>query len=139
MADGSDDATCADTYDFRPCPEDIGLGVENADRDRYRAVWLMQKNTHPLGLLLLGSVFFIAFYLLIFVIAKQLVLQLASIAFDRIIDVSNLYVGMILSEHIIKMQQDDGKVHYKKQMSKNDLQGGELITRDPVGISAEHF
>ena len=99
--------------------------------------WLMFKNAPTLGLLLGGIAFFFVFYLLIFVVAKQLVLQLASVAFDRVIKVSDLQVGMILSEHIVKMEQEDGRVHYEKQMDRNERQGAELITTDPVGLSAE--
>ena len=98
--------------------------------------WLMFKNAPSIGLLLGGLAFFLLFYLLIFVVARQLVLQLASIAFDRVVEVSNLQVGMILSEYIFKMEQPDGSVHYEKQMDKNERQGTELITTDPVGLSA---
>lgn len=99
--------------------------------------WLMFKNAPTLGLLLGGIAFFLGFYLLIFIVAKQLVLQLASVAFDRVIKVSDLQVGMILSEHIVKMEQEDGRVHYEKQMDRSERQGAELITTDPVGLSAE--
>ncbi|MXY99189.1 hypothetical protein F4Y93_00565 [Candidatus Poribacteria bacterium] len=99
--------------------------------------WLLFKNAPSLGLLLGGLVFLLGFYLLIFVVAKQLVLQLASVAFDRMVEVSDLRVGMILSEHIFKKEQTDGRVYYEKQMGKSQQQGGELITTDPVGLSAE--
>ena len=99
--------------------------------------WLMFKNAPTLGLLLGGIAFFLVFYLFIFVVAKQLVLQLASAAFDRIIEVSHLQVGMILSEHIVKKEGEGGRVHYEKQMDRNERQGAELITTDPVGLSAE--
>ncbi len=98
--------------------------------------WLMFKNAPSIGLLLGGLAFFLLFYLLIFVVARQLVLQLASIAFDRVVEVSNLQVGMILSEYIFKMEQADGSVHYDKQVDKKGRQGTELITTDPVGLSA---
>lgn len=99
--------------------------------------WLMLKSAPSIGLLLVGIAFSVGFYLLIFVVAKQLVLQLASVAFDRIIEVSHLRVGMILSEHIVKKEGEDGRVHYEKQMDRNERQGAELITTDPVGLSAE--
>ena len=69
--------------------------------------------------------------------ARQLVLQLASAAFDRVVEVSDLQVGMILGEYIVKKKQEDGRVHYEKLMDKNERQGAELITTDPVGLSAE--
>ena len=99
--------------------------------------WLMFKNAPSIGLLFGGLAFLLGFYLLIFVVAKQIVLQLASVAFDRVIKVSDLQVGMILSEHIVKMEQEDGHVHYEKQMDRNKRQGAELITTDPVGLSAK--
>ena len=99
--------------------------------------WLMFKNAPTIGLLLGGLAFLLGFYLLIFVVAKQFVLQLASAAFDRIIEVSHLQIGMILSEHIVKKEGEGGRVHYEKQMDRNERQGAELITTDPVGLSAE--
>lgn len=99
--------------------------------------WLILKNAPSIGLLLGGLAFLLGFYLLIFVVAKQLVLQLASAAFDRIIEVSALQAGMILSEHIFKMEQEDGYAYYEKRMSRSERQGGKLITTDPVGLSAE--
>ena len=99
--------------------------------------WMMIKSASSIGLLLMGIGFSLCFYLLIFVIAKQLVLQLASIAFDRVVDVSDLQVGMILSEQIVRMNQEDGDVSYEKQMYKYEHQGTEIITTDPVGLSAE--
>jgi len=98
--------------------------------------WLMFKSAPTLGLLLSGIAFFLGFYLLIFVVARQLVLHLASAVFDRVVEVSDLQVGMILSEHIVKKEQVDGRVHYEKQMDRNERQGAELITTDPVGLSA---
>ncbi len=100
--------------------------------------WLMLKTAPSIGLMLGSLAFFLAFYFLIFVVAKQLVLQLASVAFDRTVDVSDLQVGMILSEHIVKMEQADGHVSYEKQMDRSERkQGGELITTDLVGLSEE--
>lgn len=98
--------------------------------------WLMFKNAPSIGLLFGGLAFLLGFYLLIFVVVKQFLLQLASVAFDRVIKVSDLQVGMILSEHIVKREQEDGRVRYEKQMDRNEHQGAELVTTDPVGLSA---
>ncbi|MDE0688558.1 MAG: hypothetical protein OXI61_10360 [Candidatus Poribacteria bacterium] len=102
----------------------------------FSSSWLMFKNAPSIGLLFGGLAFLLGFYLLIFVVAKQFLLQLASVAFDRVIKVSDLQVGMILSEHIVKMEQEDGRVRYEKQMDRNERQGAELVTTDPVGLSA---
>lgn len=99
--------------------------------------WLILKNAPSIGLMLGGLAFLLGFYLLVFVVAKQLVLHLASAAFDRVVEVSDLQVGMILSEHIVKKEGGDGRVHYEKLMDRNERQGAELITTDPVGLSAE--
>ena len=99
--------------------------------------WLMFKNAPTLGLLLGGIAILLVFYLLIFVVAKQLVLQLASAAFDRVIEVSDLQVGMILSEHIVRKEGEDGQVYYEKQMDRSERHGAKLITTDPVGLSPE--
>lgn len=99
--------------------------------------WLIIRSATSIGLLLAGIAFSICFYLIVFIVARQVVLQLASVAFDRVVEVSDLQVGMILSEHIVKMEQEDGCVYYEKQMDRSERQGGELITTDPVGLSAE--
>ena len=99
--------------------------------------WLMLKSAPSIGLLLAGIAFSVCFYLIVFVVARQLVMQLASAAFDRVVEVSDLQVGMILSEHIVRMEQEDGRVYYEKQDSKSKQQGGKLITTDPVGLSLE--
>ena len=99
--------------------------------------WLMLKSAPSIGLLLAGIAFSVCFYLIVFVVARQLVMQLASAAFDRVVEVSDLQVGMILSEHIVRMEWEDGRVYYQKQDSKSKQQGGKLITTDPVGLSPE--
>ena len=99
--------------------------------------WLMLKSSPSIGLLLISLAFSLCIYLLIFVVAKQFVSQLASAAFDRVVEVSDLQVGMILSEHIVKKAGEDGQVYYEKAEAKNKDEGDELITTDPVGLSAE--
>ena len=99
--------------------------------------WLMLKSAPSIGLLLAGIAFSVCFYLIVFVVARQLVMQLASTAFDKVVEVSDLQVGMVLSEHIVRMERKDGRVHYGKQMDRSERQGAELITTDPVGLSAE--
>ena len=99
--------------------------------------WLLAKNLSTIGLMWGGLVFFLCFYLLIFIVARDLVLQLASVAFDRVVEISDLRVGMIMSEYIFKMEQEDGCVSYEKHKSKSNIEGGELITTDTVGLSAE--
>ncbi len=99
--------------------------------------WLMFKSAPTLGLLLSAVTFFLVFYLLLFVVARQLVLHLASAVFDRVVEVPDLQVGMILSEYIVKKEQEDGRIQYEKLMDRNERQEAELITADPVGLSAE--
>ena len=99
--------------------------------------WFTLKTSPNIEMLLIGIAFSFCSYLLIFVVAKELVLQIASVAFDQLVEVSNLQVGMIPSEHIFKMQQQDGSFYYEKRMSRNQRQGGELITTDLIGLSAE--
>ena len=99
--------------------------------------WLLLENASTIGFMWRGLIFFLCVYLLIFIVARQVVLQLANAAFDRVVEMSDLRVGMVLSEYIFKIEQENGRLSYEKQMSKSKIDGGELITTDPVGLSAE--
>ena len=58
-------------------------------------VWLAVQATPSMSVFLAGFAFFLGLYLVVFVIAKQLVLSLASVTLDNAVDVHGLQVGMI--------------------------------------------
>ena len=78
-------------------------------------VWLALQATPSVPVFLSGFAFFLGLYLVVFVIAKQLVMSLASVTLDNVVDVYGLQVGMIPAEQIIRVEQSDGSVRYEKQ------------------------
>ena len=104
-------------------------------------VWLALQATPSLPVFLSGFAFFLGLYLIVFVIAKQLVLSLASVTLDNAVDVCGLQVGMIPAEQIVRVEQPDGTVRYEKQQV--DISSGQgdniVISPDPVGLTAEEI
>ena len=85
----------------------------------FACVWLSVRSAPSVPAFLSGFAFFLGLYLIVFVVAKQLVLGLASIALDNAVDVNGLRVGMIPAEQIVRVLQPDGSVRYeKKQVTK---------------------
>ena len=104
-------------------------------------VWLALQATPSVPVFLSGFAFFLGLYLVVFVIAKQLVLSLASVTLDNTVDVYGLQVGMIPAEQIIRVEQPDGTVHYEKQQV--DFSSGQkdniVISPDPIGLTTEEI
>ena len=104
-------------------------------------VWLALQATPSVPVFLSGFAFFLGLYLVVFVIAKQLVLSLASVTLDNTVDVNGLQVGMIPAEQIIRVEQPDGTVHYEKQQV--DFSSGQkdniVISPDPIGLTREEI
>lgn len=107
----------------------------------FTSVWLALQATPSISVFLSGFAFFLGLYLVVFVIAKQLILSLASITLDNAVDVSGLEVGMIPAEQIVRVEQPDGTVHYEKKQV--DFSSGQkdniVISPDPVGLTAEEI
>ncbi len=107
----------------------------------FTSVWLALQATPSVSVFLSGFAFFLGLYLVVFVIAKQLILSLASITLDNAVDVSGLEVGMIPAEQIVRVEQPDGTVHYEKKQV--DFSSGQkdniVISPDPVGLTAEEI
>ena len=105
----------------------------------FACVWLAVRSAPSLSALLGGLAFFLGLYVIVFVIAKQLVLSLASLTLDRVIDVRNLQVGMIPAEQIVRISQPDGSVRYeRKQIEFSSGQDDNIvISPDPAGLDAE--
>ena len=107
----------------------------------FACVWLSVRSAPSVPALLSGFAFFLGLYLVVFVVAKQLVLGLASIALDNAVDVKGLRVGMIPAEQIIRVPQLDGSVRYeKKQVAFSSGQDNNvLVSPDPAGLDAEEI
>ena len=104
-------------------------------------VWLAVQSTPSLPIFLSGLAFFLGLYIVVFVIAKQLVLSLASITLDNAVDVSGLQVGMIPAEQIVRVEQPDGTVRYEKKqvILSSGQEDSIVISPDPAGLTTEEI
>ena len=104
-------------------------------------LWLAVQATPSVPVFLSGFAFFLGLYLVVFVIAKQLVLSLASVTLDNPVDVNGLQVGMIPAEQIVRVEQPDGIARYeKKQVGFSSGQDDNIvISPDPSGLTTEEI
>ena len=104
-------------------------------------IWLAMQTTPSVSVFLSGFAFFLGLYFVVFVIAKQLVLSLASVTLDNAVDVNGLQVGMIPAEQIVRVEQPDGTIHYeKKQVGFSSGQDDNIvISPDPSGLTTEEI
>lgn len=107
----------------------------------FACIWLAVQATPSVSGFLSGFAFFLVVYLVVFVIAKQLILDLASVTLDNAIDVNGLKVGMIPAEQIVRVEQPDGTVQYeKKQVVLSSGQDDSIvISSDPAGLTTEEI
>ena len=107
----------------------------------FMCVWLAVQTTPSVPVFLSSFAFLLGSYLVVFVIAKQLVLNLASMTLDNAVDVSTLQVGMIPAEQIVKVAEPDGIFHYeKRQVAFSSGQDNNVvISPDPAGLTAEEI
>ena len=107
----------------------------------FACVWLSVRAASSVPAFLSSFAFFLGLYLVVFVLAKQLVLGLASIALDNVVDVKGLRVGMIPAEQIVRVPQPDGSVRYeKKQVAFSSGQDDNIIVSpNPAGLDAEEI
>ena len=107
----------------------------------FLCVWAAVQTTPSVPVFLSGFAFFLGLYLVVFVIAKQLILSLASVTLDNAVDVNGLQVGMIPAEQIVQVEQPDGTVRYeKKQVEFSSGQADNIvISPDPIGLTAEEI
>ncbi len=105
------------------------------------AIWLTVQATPSVSILLSGLAFFLGLYIVVFVIAKQLVLSLASITLDTAVDVSGLQVGMIPAEQIVRVEDPDGTVRYEKKqvVLSSGQEDSIVISPDPAGLTTEEI
>ena len=107
----------------------------------FACVWLSVQSAPSVPALLSGFAFFLGLYFIVFVIAKQLVLSLASITLDSVVDVNGLRVGMIPAEQLVRVPQPDGSVRYeKKQVGFSSGQDDNIVVSpNPAGLDAEEI
>ena len=107
----------------------------------FLCAWAAVQTTPSVPVFLSGFAFFLGLYLLVFVIAKQLVLSLASVTLDNAVDVRGLQIGMIPAEQIVRVAQPDGTVRYEKQQVafSSGQDDNIVISPDPVGLTAEEI
>ena len=107
----------------------------------FACVWFSVRSASSVPAFLSSFAFFLGLYLVVFVLAKQLVLGLASIALDSVVDVKGLRVGMIPAEQIVRVPQPDGSVRYeKKQVAFSSGQDDNIIiSPNPAGLNAEEI
>ena len=88
-----------------------------------------------------GFAFFLGLYLVVLVIAKQLVLSLASVTLDNAVDVHGLQVGMIPAEQVVRIEQPDGTARYEKQQVgfSSGQDDNIVISPDPAGLNSEEI
>ena len=107
----------------------------------FACVWISVHSAPSVPVFLSGFAFFFVLYLVVFVLAKQLVLGLASITLDNAVDVNGLRVGMIPAEQIVRVTETDGSVRYeKKQVAFSSGQDDNIVVSpNPAGLDAEEI
>ena len=107
----------------------------------FACVWLSVQSAPSVPAFLAGFAFFLGLYVVVFVLAKQLVLGLASIALDNAVDVNGLRVGMIPAEQIVWVPQPDGSVRCKKKQVgfSSGQDDNVVVSPDPAGLDAEEI
>ena len=107
----------------------------------FMCVWFSIRSAPSVPVFLSSFAFFLGLYLVVFVIARQFVLSLASLTLDRAVDVSGLRTGMIPAEQIVRVSQSDGSVRYeKKQVDFSSGRGDTVVVSpDPAGLDTEEI
>ena len=107
----------------------------------FACVWFSVRSAPSVSVFLASFAVFLGIYLIVFVIARQFVLSLASLTLDRAVDVSELRIGMIPAEQIVRVAQPDGSVRYeKKQVDFSSGRGDAVIVSpNPTGLGPEEI
>ena len=105
----------------------------------FACLWLAIQAAPSVPVFLSSFAFFLALYFLVFFVAKQLILSLASVMLDSTVEVSRLQPGMVPAEQIVRVEQPDGSIRYEKRRVEFSRGRGEnvIISPDPAGLTAE--
>lgn len=106
----------------------------------FACIWISLKASTSITMFIASFAFFLGVYIVIFAIAKQLVLGLA-MTLDRNIDIINLKVGMIPAEQIVKITRQDSVVYYEKQQAtfSTAITDNIIISPSATGLSEEEI
>lgn len=104
-------------------------------------LWLAIQASPSIPVFLASFGFLLISYFLVFFVAKQLVLSLASEMLDSPVDVNRLQPGMIPAEQIVRMQEPDGTIRYEKKQVEFSSGHSEniVISPDPVGLTTDEI
>ena len=102
-------------------------------------LWLALQAAPSVPVFLSSFALFLALYFLVFFVAKQLVLSLASVVLDSLVDVNRLQAGMIPAEQIVRVEQPNHSIRYEKRLVEFSSGLGEnvVISPDPAGLTVE--
>ena len=105
----------------------------------FACLYLAIQSAPSLPVFLTSFAFFFALYFLVFFVAKQLILNLASVMLDSTVEVSRLQPGMVPAEQIVRVEQPDGSIHYEKRRVELSRGRGEnvVVSPDPAGLTAQ--
>lgn len=105
----------------------------------FACLYLAIQATPSVPVFLASFAFFLALYFLVFFVAKQLILSVASVMLDSTVEVSHLQPGMVPAEQIVRVEQRDGSIRYEKRRVEFSRGQGEnvVISPNPAGLTAE--
>lgn len=107
----------------------------------FGCAWLLIWSSPSVLRLLSDFALFFGVYVGVYVVVKAFVLNLASMTFERSVDVGDLKVGMIPAEEIVRVASPDGGVrHEKRQVAFSSHQSSDIvISPDPLGLKASEI
>ena len=107
----------------------------------FACLWFAIQAAPSVPAFLASFAFFLALYFLVFFVAKQLILSVASVMLDSTVEVSCLQPGMVPAEQIVRVEQPDGSIRYEKRRVELSRGRGEnvVISPDPAGLTAKEI
>ena len=105
----------------------------------FACLYLGIQAAPSLPMFLASFAFFLALYFLVFFVAKQLILNLASVMLDSTVEVNRLQPGMVPAEQIVRVEQPDGSICYEKRRGELSRGRGKnvVVSPDPAGLTSE--
>ena len=105
----------------------------------FTCLYLAIQAAPSLPAFLASFTFFFALYFLVFFVAKQLILSVASVMLDSTIEVNRLQPGMVPAEQIVRVEQQNGSIRYEKRRAEfsRGWDKNVVISPDPAGLTAE--
>lgn len=105
----------------------------------FACLYLGIQAAPSLPVFLASFAFLLALYFLVFFVAKQLMLSVASVMLDSTVAVSHLQPGMVPAEQIVRVEQPDGSSRYEKKRVEFSRGRGEnvVVSPDPAGLTAQ--